>query len=167
VEPRKEVHEQYAPIGSFFKMFELIYILADERDLMALRTNFREDDTYLFPYSSMDSDQVRALLLDILDRVNRLADRAEHYRTVRDNCMTSLLGHIDRVQGDRTPFSFKLLFNGYAPQLAYEQGDLPTDAPLAEVMQRYAINARAQAAAVGADYSTRIREGLGAPVPAP
>jgi hypothetical protein len=166
IEPRKETHEQYAPIGSFFKMFEIIYILGDERDLMALRTNFRGDDTYLFP-SSWPPEKVRALLLDILDRVNSLADRPEHYRTVRDNCMTSLLTHIDRVRGERIPFSFKLLFNGYTPQLAYERGDLPADVPFAEVMQRYAINAKARAAPVDAGYSARIRHGLGEPSPSP
>jgi hypothetical protein len=163
VETRKEVGEVYAPLASFFKRFELIYVLGDERDLLALRTNFRREDTYVFP-SAMGPDKVRALLLDILERVNQLADRPEHYRTIRHNCMTSLLRHIDKVHERRSEFSFKMLFNGYVPELAYERGDMPTDAPLEEVLQRYAISAKARASDVDADFSTRIREGRGAAV---
>ncbi len=90
VETRKEIGETYDPLRSFFKQFELIYIIADERDLIAVRTNYRHEDTYLFPFD-YEVDEIRALLLDILDATNRLAHTPDHYRTIRDNCTTSLI----------------------------------------------------------------------------
>jgi len=48
VETRREVGEKWSAIGGFFKQYELILILGDERDLLRLRTNFRKDDVYLY-----------------------------------------------------------------------------------------------------------------------
>jgi hypothetical protein len=160
VEPRPEVGEGYAPISSFFKAFELVYTFADERDVVALRTNHRREDVYLFPYT-LSRDERRALLLNVLGRANGLAERPEFYRTISDNCTTALIRHLDEVRDKPIRCSMDLLLNGYIPRLAYGRGDMPTDAPLEVVMQRYAISARAQAAGVGPDFSQVIRDGLG------
>lgn len=159
VETRKEVGETYDPLRSFFKQFELIYILGDERDLIALRTNTRLEDTYLFPMS-MPPENRRALLVDILSRADELGREPAYYATIEHNCTTTLLGHLNKVEERPVRFSFKLLLNGYIPELAYERGNLPTDAPLEEVMQRYAISAKARKVGVGPGYSEAIREGI-------
>jgi hypothetical protein len=160
VGPRPEVGEGYAPIHSFFKAFELVYTFADERDLIALRTNYRREDVYMFP-STLSREKLRELLLDVLRRANELAEKPEFYMTISDNCTTALIRHLDDVRDKPIRCSIDLLLNGYIPRLAYERGDLPTDAPLEVVMQRYAISAKAQAAGVGPDFSQRIRKGLG------
>ncbi len=159
VETRNEVGETYNPVASFFKNYELIYVLADERDVIALRTNTRLEDTYLFPMS-MPPEVVRTLLTDILTRTDDLSRAPAFYATIKHNCTTSLLAHLNKVRAERVPFSLKLLLNGYIPQLAYERGTLPTDAPFEEVMQRYAISAKALKSGVGPHFSTTIREGL-------
>ncbi len=162
VEVRKEIGETYAPMRSFFKHFELIYLLGDERDLVALRTNHRREETYLFP-RPFTPDQIRALLEDILRRVNSLHTRPEYYATIRDNCTTSLIGHINKIRDEPVKMSLSVLMNGWLPRMAYEQGTMPTDAPFEEVMQRFAISERGRAYGDGPDYSTRIREGVGDP----
>src|SRR6266850_3345406 len=51
IETRKEVGETYDTIKGFFRQYELIYIVGDERDLIRLRTNYRKDppeDAYLY-----------------------------------------------------------------------------------------------------------------------
>jgi hypothetical protein len=37
-----------SPFPSFFKQFELTYVVADERDVVRLRTNYRKEDVYLY-----------------------------------------------------------------------------------------------------------------------
>ena len=139
---RKETGEAYSPIASFFKKFELIYILGDERDLVALRTNHRREDVYLFP-SPLPPEKVRALLLDILARVNSLADRPEFYGTIKDNCTTSLVGHLNKVRDEPIPFSFDLLLNGHIPEIAWSRGKIgDRDTPFEIVKSRYAISER-------------------------
>lgn len=159
VETRKEVGETYDPLRSFFKQFELIYILGDERDLIALRTNIRLEDTYLFPMDITPENR-RALLVDILQRADKLGRKPKYYATIEDNCTTSLLGHINKVEERPVRFSLKLLLNGYIPELAYERGNIPTDAPFEEVMKRYSISAKAKEIGVGPSFSKSIREGI-------
>ena len=40
IETRKEVGENYSALRGFFRQFELTYVVADERDLVRLRTDF-------------------------------------------------------------------------------------------------------------------------------
>jgi len=160
VETRKEVGETYDPLRSLFKRFELIYILGDERDLIALRTNTRLEETYLFPMF-MSPENRRALLLDMLKRADELAREPAYYGTIANNCTTTLIRHLNKVDEGRVRFSWKLLMNGFIPELAYERGNLPTDAPFEEVMQRYAISAKAREAGAGPGYSESIRAGIG------
>ena len=49
VEIRKEEGEEYSPFWGLFKRYELSYVVADERDVIRLRTNFREEPLYIFP----------------------------------------------------------------------------------------------------------------------
>ena len=43
VETRKEEGEGYSNIKGFFRQYELMYVVADERDAIGLRTNYRKD----------------------------------------------------------------------------------------------------------------------------
>ena len=50
IETRKEKGEAYSSIAGFFKRYELIYVVGDERDLIRVRTNYRrpEEQVYLY-----------------------------------------------------------------------------------------------------------------------
>ena len=49
IETRKEIGESYSAIGGLYRQFELIYIVADERDVIRVRTNYRRgEDIYLY-----------------------------------------------------------------------------------------------------------------------
>ena len=43
IETRPEVGEGFDPLASLFKQFELIYVVGDERDLVRVRTNYRQN----------------------------------------------------------------------------------------------------------------------------
>ena len=49
IETRKQKGQGYSAIKGLFRQFELIYIVGDERDLVRLRTNYRQgEEVYLF-----------------------------------------------------------------------------------------------------------------------
>lgn len=50
IEIRKEKGESFSALAGFFRRYELMYIVGDERDLIALRTNYRtaKEDVYLY-----------------------------------------------------------------------------------------------------------------------
>ena len=47
VEARLEVGEEYSPLMGGLRQYELIYVVADERDLIARRTRHRDVEVYL------------------------------------------------------------------------------------------------------------------------
>lgn len=55
IEARKELSEGFSSIKGFFRQYELTYIVADERDIIGIRTHFRNDppeDVYLYPLNT-------------------------------------------------------------------------------------------------------------------
>ena len=48
IEIRRKRGQTYSTIGGLYRQFELIYIVADERDVIRLRTNYRNEDIYLY-----------------------------------------------------------------------------------------------------------------------
>src|SRR5436309_8151624 len=48
IETRKTVGQQYSTLEGFYRRYTLIYVVADERDVDRLRTNYRREDVYLY-----------------------------------------------------------------------------------------------------------------------
>ena len=160
VEVRRTVGVHYSPLRSLYKRFEIVYVIADERDVIGVRARHRDEDVYLFPLRPTP-EKVRVLFMDVMERVNTLATQPDFYRTVRGNCTTSLIRHFQVVAETPIRFSLNLLLNGFLPALIYDRGLLPRDAPLESVKQRYAVSAKARAVGDDANFSRTIREGLG------
>jgi len=161
IETRKEQGEEYSTIKGFFKQYELYYVVADERDVIRLRTNYRKDppeDVYLYR-SHGPIENGRRLFLEYLREINLLKEEPEFYNTVTTNCTTTIWQNT-RINPDHLHFSWKILLSGYVPEYMYEVGRLDTSLPFPELKARSLINSRAKAADQDPDFSRRIREGL-------
>lgn len=158
IETRKEQGEEYSAIRGFFRQYELYYVVADERDLVRLRTNYRGERTYLY-HVRMPVDRARALLVDYLREVNRLTTQPRWYNALTHNCTTAIRYHMLAV-GSAQPLEWRLFANGRLDELGYERGRLDTSLPFAELKARSDITEKAKAADAAPDFSVRIREGL-------
>ncbi len=161
IEARKVRGEGYSTLKGFFRQYELYYVVADERDVIRLRTNYRHDPTenaYLYRVHGSIDDGKR-LFLAYMEKLNSLKNTPAFYNSLTTNCSTNIWFNA-RVNPDHLPFSWKILISGYIPEYLYEEGRLDTSLPFAELQKRAHINARAQAADAAADFSMRIREGL-------
>lgn len=159
IETRKERGEAYSTLAGFFKQYELFYVVADERDVIRLRTSYRDnppEDVYLYPVHG-PIENGRRLFLEYMRKINALKDEPEFYNTLTTNCTTSIWLH-SRMNPGHLPFSWKLLLSGYVPEYLYEAGRLDTSLPFSELKQRSRINARARKADNAEDFSRRIRE---------
>lgn len=158
IETRKQKGQAYSAVKGLFRQFELIYIVAAERDLVRLRTNYRQgEDAYVFRLKA-SPDQVRTLFLDYLRRLNNLRERPEWYSALTQNCTTSI--RTQRAAADRIPWDWRLLANGRSDELLYEHGLIVNNLPLPTLKQQCHINARARAADKAADFSSLIRQGV-------
>jgi len=161
IEARKERGESYSSIQGFFRQYELLYVVGDERDIVRLRTNYRHDppeQVYLYRLQGEIANG-RRLFLDYLRQLNELKSHPQWYNSLTSNCTNTIWLHARVVPG-HVPYSWKILLSGYLPEYLYQHGRLDTRMPFAELERRAHVNALAQAADGAADFSQRIRAGL-------
>ncbi len=165
VEVRREKGESYSLLGGMLKRFEILYVVADERDAIGLRANHRRDPVYLYPVRATPEGK-RAMLMDMLGRANRLTREPEFYNTLWNTCTTNVVRHVNRVAPRKVPLDYRVLLPGYSDRLAYELGLIDTDLPFEEARRRFHVNARAARWADHPQFSARIRDPDPTPAPA-
>ena len=157
IETRKEKGEEYSAVKGFFKQYELIYIVADERDLIRLRTNFRKETVYLYRLTAKPP-LVREVLLSYLKSVDKLNNHPEWYNALTENCTTAIRGHT--VPYTHGKLSWKIIANGYLDTLLYERKAVDTNMPFEQLKSLSQISEKALKAGNSNDFSKIIREGL-------
>lgn len=159
IETRKKKGEEYSSIRGFFKQYELTYVVADERDLVRLRTNYRKgEEVYLYRLKA-EPELARLIFLDYLRSINRLKDKPQWYNALTANCTTDIRKHIAPYY-PKLKFDWRILASGYADEMVYELGVVDQTLPLPELKRRSHINERSRAAGPDPAYSANIRRGL-------
>ena len=155
-EARLETGETYSPWKGALRQYELMYILAEERDLIGRRTQYRDSDVFL--YSTVATPvQAQAIFVDVLKRVNQLARQPEFYDTFRNNCTTNIVNHVNRLNAGAVPIDLRVLLPGFSDQYAYDLGLLRTDQPFAEARRLAHVNELANRYLDSPEFSERIR----------
>lgn len=157
VEIRKEVGESFSPLKGLVRSYELMYVIADERDVVKLRTNYRKDTVYLYPVITT-KEKMQELFVDMLNRTNTLRENPEFYNTLTSTCTTNIVKHVNRISPKRVPWDVRLLLPENSDALAYELGLIDTSVSLEELRQRHKINEKAELYADSPDFSKMIRE---------
>jgi len=158
IEVRKKVGQTYSTVGGFYRQFELIYIVADERDVIRLRTNYRKEDVYLYR-TTVSPARARERFLEYIHSLNALRNKPRWYNAITTNCTTSI--RTQHPPNERVPWDWRILLNGKGDELLYERDAIVTGGlPFAELKARSLIDARARAANDSPDFSKLIREGL-------
>ena len=161
IETRKTVGQSYSTIGGLYRQYTLIYLVADERDVIRLRTNYRNEDIYLY-HTTVSLDRARERFLEYVRSLNALRTQPRWYNAITTNCTTSIRSQ--HPSKERIPWDWRILLNGKADELLYEHGALVTGGlPFAELKARSLINDRAKSANVSSDFSQLIRVGLPLP----
>ena len=156
VETRLEKGESQDNLNGFFKQYELIYILADERDILRLRTNFRKEEVFLYP-TTIPKEYVRKMFDIVVDRVNGIARQPEFYNALTENCFTSLARDFSKISPSKNPFDYRRLANGYSDEMLYENGRIDNTLNFVETKRLHHINQYVQDIPDSQDYSSLVR----------
>lgn len=156
IEIRKEKGEEFSVLKGLFNKYEIMYVVADERDVVKLRSNHRKDKVYIYPVKTT-KEKKQALFLDMLKEVNKLKDKPKFYNSITTTCTTNIMKHANSITPNRIPFSYKLLMPGYADELAFDLNMIDTDLSLEEARKVFLINDRAEKYADREDFSKMIR----------
>lgn len=161
IETRKAVGQNYSAIPGLYRQYDLIYIAADERDVIRLRTNYRQGENVFLYRTTAPAKHARAFFSRYLERLNQLRERPEFYNEITDNCTTNIrLANITAGGGKVQPWNWRILLNGKGDELLYARGFINRTLPFAELKARSLINPRAKAAGASPDFSALIRVGL-------
>lgn len=159
LEIRKESHEQFDSLAGFFRRYEVTLVAADERDIVATRTNARGEDVYLYRVSGLDQPALRGLFEAYLAQAVALDAAPAFYNTLTSNC-TTIVWELARRVAPGLPLDWRLLASGYFAEYVHDQGGLVPGVPMARLRQAGRITERARAAGDGAEFSRSIRAGV-------
>ncbi len=157
VETRKERTEKYNPIKGSANQYELMYVIADERDVIQYRTNYNNENVYLYR-TVATPEESKALLVDVLTRSNQLASQPEFYDTLVNNCTSNIVRHVNHITPNRIVADYRALLPGLSDSLAYDQGLIERHGTFQETKQMAYVNPLAQRFAGRADFSEMIRQ---------
>lgn len=168
-EIRTERGETYAAMLGVSRQFEIMYVLADERDVIRLRTRHRNAEVYVYR-TTADPKMARELFVDVMNRVNKLKQYPEFYDTILNNCTTNIVNHVNNVSPNSVPYGVQVLLPGFSDRYAYELGLLDKSVPFDELKRRARVNAIAELYYDDPNFSKIIRgevapPGLTAPRP--
>lgn len=159
VEIRKEVGEEFSPVKGLFDQFELMYVIADERDVIRLRALHRNDTLYLYP-TIVTKEKVQELFVHMIHRVNGLKKTPEFYNTITNTCTTNIVDHINAITERRVPWDLRVLLPLDSDEYAYELGLIDTSIPFQELRATHKINAYVDTYQDTPNFSQKIREHL-------
>jgi Domain of unknown function (DUF4105) len=162
IETRKEIGKGYSAVLGFFRQYELVYVFADERDLIRLRTNFRSgEEVYLF-HTAAQPEWARQLFLQYLNHANQLHDRPQWYNALTRNCTTVIfhfMADMGRLPPGTSLHNWRIILNGRSDEMLYKGGNFEGNLPFPELKESAHINAAARLADRDADFSHAIRAG--------
>lgn len=148
VEIRKEKGESFSPIKGMLRQYEVMYVIGDERDLIKLRTNYRDEGkghtVYLYPMRTT-RERMQAIFTSMLRRANELREHPEFYNTITNTCTTNLVKHVNQLVPRRIPWHLGVFLPGYSDKLAYKLGLIDTTLPFEQAREHFRITDRARA----------------------
>jgi hypothetical protein len=156
VEARLESQETYNPIQGAMQAYELMWVVGTERDLIALRTEVRQVEVFLYR-TRAQPEQVRNVFLAAVARVNEIHRQPEYYDTLRNNCTTNIVDLVNRLRPGTIPEDIRILLPGHSDRLLYDHGLLAMEGPFAQIKQASRINLSAKLNYGSADFSKAIR----------
>jgi hypothetical protein len=157
IEIRPKRGQQFSTLAGLYRQFTLIYIAADERDVVRLRTNYKHEDIYLYRLR-FSPDEARVRFIEYIYVLNELYARPAWYNVITHNCTTAIRALHPSAQ--QAPWDWRILVNGFLDRMLFERGLLAGDLPFKELRAQALINKRAQEAGDAPDFSQRIRVGL-------
>jgi hypothetical protein len=159
IEARKTKDQVYSIWKGMLHTYPLVYIAADERDVLLLRANVRKDKVFVYPVKLEKPENAKLLLIDMLTKMNELVStKPAWYNTFFANCTSSIAKHVNKLTPGRISiFNWRLWLTASADELALTSGLLDTDLPIEQAREKYSVNEASERVGDAPNYSVEIR----------
>ena len=142
IEARLPRGRKYSLLRGLYRQQELIFVAADERDVILRRTKHEKNQwAYLYPLKS-DAEELRRIFLDYVHTINSLHEAPRWYHIVFANCTTSFY----KLPGTRARWDWRVIANARLDRALYQDGRLDRTLPFPELRRLALLNDIANAA---------------------
>jgi len=158
IEVRREKGESFGMLSGMYRRFELMYVVSKEREMIENRLATSEDRFYLYPIRATEESRL-TLLVDMIERMNRLQTEPEFYNTITSNCTNNIVWHLNRVSEKRVnPYDLRIIFPGFSDGLAYNLDLIDTDLSFDQTKKKFRIDLRGRDLVGSENFSNEIRK---------
>jgi hypothetical protein len=129
IEVRYRKQQDYSILRSLYRQQELIFVVADERDVILRRTKCGPSQEALLYHFNAGVEELRTAFLDYIEAINNLHDRPRWYHGLCTNCTTTFYW----LPNSRFRIDWRVIANGRLDQALYEDGRLDQSLPFHEL----------------------------------
>jgi hypothetical protein len=142
IEMRLRNGQEYSILRGLYRQQELIFLAADERDVILRRTKYSQNqEAYLYGVVA-SAEELRAVFLDYVDAINSLHDNPRWYHALCTNCTTAFY----QLPSRQLRFDWRVIANGRLDRALYKAGRLDSTLPFDELRRFAYLNEVANAA---------------------
>jgi hypothetical protein len=136
IEVRFRKGQDYSLLRGLYRQQELIFLAADERDVILRRTKYSQNQKAYLYRIVVGAEQLRAVFLDYVEAINSLVKKPRWYHVLCSNCATAFY-HLPSV-----PFRFdwRVIANGRLDRVLYKAGRLDRTLPFLELHRMAYLN---------------------------
>lgn len=156
-EIRKEKWESFDAVNGLLNQYELYYLVATEDDIIKLRTNYRNNQVYMYPIKT-EKEKIQSIFRSMLVRTDKLIKEPEFYNTIWNNCATSVLSHANAFRIDKLDAWIQSLLPARSNELIYNAGLIDTNLSITEAREYYRIDEDARSVSGETIFSETIHK---------
>jgi hypothetical protein len=155
IEVRYQKGQEYSILRSLYRQYELIFLAADERDVILRRTKHNQNQkAYLYRLNT-GGEELRAIFVDYVNAINSVYERPRWYHVIFSNCTTTFY----RLPSTRYRLDWRVIANGRLDRALYKDGRIDCTLPFAQ-LRRFAYLNEVANTAPEEGFSDHIRREL-------
>jgi hypothetical protein len=155
IEARITKGQKYSVFRSLYRQQELIFVAADERDVILRRTKYSQGQwAYLYHLNS-SVEELKRVFLDYVNTIDQLYESPRWYHVLFTNCTTSFY----KLPSTRVRWDWRVIANARLDRALYKDGRLDRTLPFKELRRLAYLNDIANTAP-SAGFGDHIRREL-------
>ena len=142
IEARITKEQSYSVFRSLYRQQELMFVAADERDVILRRTKYSKHQwAYLYSLNS-NVEELTRVFLDYVNTINQLYESPRWYHVLFTNCTTSFY----KLPSTKVRWDWRVIANARLDRVLYRDGRLDRTLPYKELRRLAYLNDIANAA---------------------
>ncbi len=155
IEARMLNGQEYSVVRSLYRQQELIFVAADERDVILRRTKYSQGQRAFLYHLNSSVEEQTSVFLDYVKMLNQLYESPRWYHVFFTNCTTSFY----KLPNTRVRWDWRVIANARLDRALYQDGRLDRTLPFKELRRLSYLNDVANTAP-SAGFGDHIRREL-------